>query len=100
MAKKVNQYELDGTFIRTHDSCQDAAEALGKRHGTTISGCAGYMLNKQSAHGYLWRYTDDKMKLGTEHAKNYDKAKTLAAMSESKSQVRFCDVFVRSQHAS
>lgn len=53
---KVNQYDLDMNFIKTHDSLSNAARELGKdrRSCSQISKCC----KNKSAHafGYKWQY--------------------------------------------
>ena len=55
-AKMVEQYERDGTFVRTWDCMGDAAEALcGRRQSAcNIASCCTGKL--KSAYGYLWKY--------------------------------------------
>lgn len=80
MAKSVNQYTIDGVFICEHESPAAAALAVGKRHRTTISSAASY--NRPSAFGCIWRYTDDPLKLGTEHYHKYDKDTVRSVMND------------------
>lgn len=56
-AKAVEQYSLDGRFIKRYSTCKEAAEATGTiRSG--ITACAkGHQKN---AGGFVWRYTDAK----------------------------------------
>lgn len=55
--KKINQYDLNGVFIKTWNSRQDINKKLGIPI-TTISGCClGYL---KSAHNYIWKYANDK----------------------------------------
>lgn len=56
---KIKQYDLDGTFIRSWDSIEDAAIWLDdkrKCQGNISNCCAG---KKHRAYGYIWRYADD-----------------------------------------
>ena len=55
--KPVNQYSLDGHFIATFPSAQDAAKAV---RSCAVGGksqlCACLKGRARSAYGYLWRY--------------------------------------------
>lgn len=54
--KSVNQYTLDGTFIATYPSAIDAAEAIGKTNGNTITAvCRG---NAHTTYGFKWKYNN------------------------------------------
>lgn len=55
LAKKVCQYDKDGTYIQTFDSVKLAAEYLGKSNKSSdiVNCCNGKL---KSAHGFLWRY--------------------------------------------
>lgn len=77
--KKVNQYELDGTYIRTFDSVQEAQKAGVSSRNISRNACYN---GSAHAGGYLWRFADCPYKYGTEHAKNYDKEKTIARVKE------------------
>ena len=51
-SKKVYQYTLDGTYVDEYGSSEEAARALGKTDGSSISKCAR---GKQStAYGFKW----------------------------------------------
>lgn len=52
--KKINQYDLDGNFIKTYDSVMKAKKENSSSCGTHISEvCKG---KRKSAYGYIWRY--------------------------------------------
>ena len=53
-AKRVYQFDLDGTYIRWFDSCREAAEYLGKKYGSNISHCA--IGNQKMAYKFRWSY--------------------------------------------
>lgn len=56
---KIKQYDLDGTFIKSWDSVEDAAIWLGdkkKCQGNISACCTG---KKHRAYGFIWRYADD-----------------------------------------
>lgn len=52
----VNQYDLDGNYIRTFDSVYRAEKTCGK-YNRTIYHCLHGDI--KSALGYLWRYEQD-----------------------------------------
>lgn len=54
-ARAVDQYTLDGLFIKRYSTCKEGAEATG----TIRSGVTACAKGKQkSAGGYIWRYAD------------------------------------------
>lgn len=54
--RAVNQYNLDGNYIRTFDSVYKAEKTCGK-YNRTIYHCLNG--DTKSAFGYLWRYEED-----------------------------------------
>lgn len=56
-AKKVNQYDLNGNYIKTFISACEAGRSLGKRHGNISAVCCG---KGKTAHGFIWRYVSDE----------------------------------------
>lgn len=50
--KEINQYTLDGTYVRTWNSLNEAAAFVGV-HAATLSRCASG--NLKSAAGFIWR---------------------------------------------
>ena len=56
-AKFVNQYDLDGNFIKTWDSLAEAGRAFNAKTGSNITlVCKG---ERKSAYGYKWKYTNE-----------------------------------------
>lgn len=58
--KAVNQYSLDGKFIRRLDSIKQATEVLpciSKNGQANITAVCRY--RQKSAYGYIWRYADE-----------------------------------------
>jgi hypothetical protein len=53
--KPVNQYGLDGKFIRRFDSQAEAIRTLGIKGGTLAKCLKGHA---RSAKGYQWRYAE------------------------------------------
>lgn len=56
--KKVNQYDLNGNFIKTWNRINDIQKELGFFTGH-ICLCCQHRLNK--SHGFIWRYANDKL---------------------------------------
>ena len=54
--KSVNQYDLDGNYIRTFDSVYVAEKTCGKYNRAIYHCLHG---DTKSALGYLWRYEKD-----------------------------------------
>jgi hypothetical protein len=53
---KVNQYDLNGLFIATYDSANQASAAAGVDHWSICACCRG---EYRHAGGYQWKYADD-----------------------------------------
>jgi group I intron endonuclease len=53
-SKKVYQYELDGTFIRSFASSGEATRYLDKKSSSTIRRCARG--DQETAHGFKWSH--------------------------------------------
>ena len=53
-AKRVRQLTMDGQFIKSWDSIQEAALAIGNRQGNISNVCAGRC---KSSGGYKWEYS-------------------------------------------
>lgn len=62
--RPVNQYSLNGVFIRRYDSIREASRATGIRHENIRSCAAKQIINKErgyyikSAGGYKWEFAD------------------------------------------
>ena len=52
--KPVNQYNLQGNFIKRWDSIREAALSLGKKSGGDIINCCRY--KNKTAYKYIWKY--------------------------------------------
>ena len=57
-ARKINQYTLDGEFIRTWSSAREIKKECGfdKKHILNVCQKKG---NYKTSHGFIWRYTDE-----------------------------------------
>ncbi len=55
--RKVNQYDLNGNFIKTYNSIKEASDAMGI-HTSNINYCCKKQKYK-TAGKYIWRYIDD-----------------------------------------
>ena len=53
---KVNQYSLDGNFIKTHDTLKKAEIATGAPYTSIIKVCKG---QQTTSCGYKWKYADE-----------------------------------------
>lgn len=60
-SKKVNQYDLEGNFIKTFNSIIEASKETNTNRAN-ISACCKGKLNK--TNNYIWRYVDIKYRLG------------------------------------
>lgn len=60
----IDQYDLDGKFIRTWNSFIEASKCLGIPHGNMVKSCLRhldpqkykYPLGRNSAGGFIWKY--------------------------------------------
>ena len=57
--KPVNQYDLNGHFIRTYPSIKEATKAVSSSKCGKSSICACLKGNQRTAFGYMWRYFCD-----------------------------------------
>jgi len=57
-SKRVYQYTLDGMYVDSFASSEEAAQALGKNDGTGISSCANPNCKRKTAYGFKWSYTE------------------------------------------
>ena len=56
---KVDQYDMGGNFIKTHDSIMDAARELGKEcNSAIVASCKG---RRKSYCGAIWKYHGDPL---------------------------------------
>ena len=58
-SKKVNQYDLQGDFIKTWDSIMDVERILNINNGNISSCCNG---KKRMAGGFIWRHCEISQK--------------------------------------
>lgn len=56
-AKAVNQYDLDGNYIRTWKSARDASK-IGICE-TAITSCCRHRYGRKSAGGFVWRFASE-----------------------------------------
>jgi hypothetical protein len=54
--KSINQYDLDGNFIKTWESGIIIEETLGYDQAHICSVCTG---NRKSAYGYIWKHESE-----------------------------------------
>lgn len=55
-AKSVNQYNLDGSFIRSFSSLRDAGISIGWTSGTPIANCCKGI--QKTSGGYKWKFVE------------------------------------------
>lgn len=55
-AKKIEQYTLDGTFIRLWDCVKYAADFYGIRHSGITNNLTG---RSNKCHGFIWKYANN-----------------------------------------
>lgn len=55
--REINQYTLDGEFIKTWKNAMDAARGVGLKTGGRILQCCKGTCN--SSKGYIWKYADE-----------------------------------------
>lgn len=58
-SKKINQYDLQGNFIKTWDSIMDVERILNINNGNISSCCNG---KKRMAGGFIWRHCEISQK--------------------------------------
>ena len=58
LARKVNQYDLNGNFIKQWDNLLQIAHSLNKTT-TVLFHCCEKDAHFYTAYGYQWRYADD-----------------------------------------
>ena len=56
--RRVNQYDLEGNYIKTFNSILEASNEIGVL-GEVISRCCKRRKQSKSAGGFQWRYVDD-----------------------------------------
>ena len=54
-SRKVEQYDLNGNFIRTWDTIKQAADKLKINTANIIACCQG---KYKKSHGFIWRYEE------------------------------------------
>ena len=55
-SRHINQYTLDGKFIKKWDSARDIKRELGYSPSNIITCCNG---KYRQAYGYIWKYAED-----------------------------------------
>ena len=51
--KEINQFDLNGMFIKTWNSAKEIEDICGHNHSKIASCCKG---RQKTAYGYIWRY--------------------------------------------
>lgn len=55
--KKVNQYTIDGKFIKTFSSMNEASKEYNVTRQNIYANCSG---KRKTACGFIWRYADEE----------------------------------------
>lgn len=55
--KTINQYDLNGNYIKTWESAKEASLSLNKINGAAINGCCKGKYKQM--YGYIWRYVNE-----------------------------------------
>lgn len=55
--KKVNQYTIDGKFIKTFNSMDEASKEYDVTRQNIYANCSG---KRKTACGFIWRYADEE----------------------------------------
>jgi hypothetical protein len=62
--KIIDQYSLDGVFIKTYDCITDAAHELGIESSSAVSTIGAVCMGKKlTAYGFVWRYHGELFEL-------------------------------------
>lgn len=95
MRKPVNQYTLDGVFVKTHESASAAAEAMGHPNGAgNIVNCCN--MRARSVWGYMWFYKEND--IGTHKYVDYDEERQRPVNQYTKSG-EFVKTYPSATHA-
>lgn len=66
LSREVNQYDLNGNFLRSFPSATEAARFLGRKIDITACRigqcCRGIFKSGNSAYGYLWKFATSENK--------------------------------------
>lgn len=54
--KKVNQYDLEGNFIKQYESIAEAGKSINKRYSLISTCCSG---KTKTAYGYKWKFAKE-----------------------------------------
>lgn len=73
IGKKINQYTLDGKFIKTFNKVKDAAKELNMRETPIVMSCK---LKQKSGGGFIWKYYNGENNLTKEELKSYEPLKS------------------------
>lgn len=57
--RKIDQYNIFGEYLRSFDITEDAARFLNLSSASKITSCCKN--DRKHAHGYIWRYSGDKL---------------------------------------
>lgn len=81
--RKINKYDLHGNFIDCYLSAKEAVakNSLSKNASSAIYACCNK--NQKTAYGFIWMYSDDKIKLNPENHKRMTRGKKINKIDEN-----------------
>lgn len=91
---KVDQYDIDGTFLKTYNSLQDAIKCLNIKYSQGISACCRG--KSKTSSGFIWKYNPEiyvinQYTLGGTFINSFENIKKAAEMTgSSQYRVRGC----------
>lgn len=59
ISKPINQYDLNGNFIKRWNSAREAARELGYKNHSNITGCCKGKYGFKTAYNSIWKYAED-----------------------------------------
>ena len=59
VGKMINQYDLNGNYLKTYNSIKEAACAVGAKSTSGISACCNKNGSQKNAYGYKWSFYGD-----------------------------------------
>ena len=56
VGRKINQYDLEGNFIKQYESINEVGRSVSKNGGSNIYYCC--QGKRKAAYGYVWKYAE------------------------------------------
>lgn len=76
----VNQYDMNGNYIKTYESISDAGRAVGVDYSAIIRVCKG---KQQHSMGYKWKYAEEDNLMNYWFSENLKKYRTEKGLTQS-----------------